>query len=187
LERRVGQRMLEPPMTDTPRDADSSVDDGAPDPGHLDRPLDQPDDGARRRAAQVGAALWLAFHVLVPLRYYVLPGHDPYDERFAWRMFSAVRVQRCEVTVEETILDTPRPVRLVTWLPMPWIALVERNRPAVQRGLLSFRCDAETRPRRVEVRSRCVEASGERARPIRRAIDCETRVITEDLLEEATP
>jgi hypothetical protein len=32
-----------------------------------------------------------------------------------------------------------------------------------------------------------MRTSKKRARPIRRAIDCETRVITEDLLEEATP
>lgn len=174
-------------MTDSPRAAPaatSSTVDLTPDPGHLDRPFDRPAERGWLRAAQLGAALWLSFHMLVPLRYYVLPDHDPYDERFAWRMFSAVRVQRCEVTVEETLFGEARPVRLSTWLPMPWISLVERNRPAVQRALLEFRCDSETNPARVEVRSRCVEASDEPAPPIRRAIDCQTRSITEEVLEE---
>jgi hypothetical protein len=182
--------MLGPPMTDSPRAAPEAPSEGhdlAPDPGHLDRAFDRPAERVWLRVAQVGAALWLAFHLLVPLRYYVLPDHDSYDERFAWRMFSAVRVQRCEVTVEETIVDAPRQVRLSTWLPMPWISLVERNRPAVQRGLLGFRCEAETHPRRVEVTSRCVEASGDPLPPIRRAIDCETRAITEEVLEGAAP
>jgi len=115
----------------------------------------------------------------VPLRYYVLSGHDPYDERFAWRMFSAVRVQRCSVAVEETLLGQPRHVQLSTTVPMPWIALVERNRPAVQRGLLQFLCDRSTEPTHVEIRSECVEANGERAPAIRRALDCESGELEE--------
>ncbi|MCS6857609.1 MAG: HTTM domain-containing protein, partial [Sandaracinaceae bacterium] len=38
-------------------------------------------------------SLWVMVHVLIPLRYYLWPGHDRYDERFSWRMFSAVRVE----------------------------------------------------------------------------------------------
>lgn len=166
-------------MTDTPREER----DALPDPGHLNRPLDRPSERSWLLAARLGAAAWLAFLVLVPLRYYVLPDHDPYDERFAWRMFSAVRVQRCEVEVTETLLGERRPVRLTTSLPMPWIALVERNRPAVQRGLLRFRCDGETDPSTVEIRSSCVEASGERAPTIRRALDCATGALTEEVVD----
>ena len=170
--------MTEPssqPSADVP-----STSEPAPAPGHLSRPPVR----ARLRAAQIGAALWLAYLLLVPLRYYALPDHDPYDERFAWRMFSAVRVQRCTVAVEETLLGEPRRVNLQTVLPMPWIALVERNRPAVQRGLLRFLCERPTEPTRVEVRSECTEASGERAPPIRRALDCESRTLVEERLDE---
>jgi hypothetical protein len=174
----LGPPMTGPPTTDTPREDR----DALPEPGHLDRPLDRPSARTWLLAARIGAAAWLAFLVLVPLRYYVLPDHDPYDERFAWRMFSAVRVQRCEVVVDETLLGEPRPVRLTSSLPMPWIALVERNRPAVQRGLLDFRCAGETEPSAVEIRSSCVEASGERAPTIRRTLDCGTGELTEEVV-----
>lgn len=161
-------------MPDAPND-----DDLRPDPGHLDRPLDAPSQRVWLRAAQIGAGLWLAFHVLVPLRYYALADHDVYDERFAWRMFSAVRVQRCQVAVDETGVAGSRRVQLATILPMPWIALVERNRPAVQREMLAHLCEQPTEPMRVEVRSECTEASGERAPTVRREIDCESGEITE--------
>ncbi len=159
------------------RDAATS---SAPAPGHVNRPLDRSADRVWLRAAQLGAALWLAYHLLVPLRYYALSDHDPYDERFAWRMFSAVRVQRCSVAVEETLGGQPRRVQLSTAVPMPWIALVERNRPAVQRGLLHFLCERSAEPTHVEIRSECVEASGERAPAIRRALDCESGELVEE-------
>ncbi len=151
-----------------------------PDAGTLNRPLDRPRDRVWLRAAQLGAALWLAYHLLVPLRYYVLPDHDSYDERFSWRMFSAVRVQRCEVVVEETVVDGRRRVNLQTVLPMPWIALVERNRPAVQRELLEFRCASSNHPTIVEIRSACIEPSGEPAPPLRRTLDCTSGELTEE-------
>lgn len=153
--------------------------------GHLNRPLDGPKDRPWRILAGLGAVLWLGFHVLVPARYYVLPGFDPYDERFSWRMFSAVRVQRCEVEVDETVLGEARRLRLETILPMPWIVLVERNRPAVQRELLRFLCRRATQPTRVDIRSNCVEASGEPAPRLRRAIDCATGAVEEERGEPA--
>ncbi|MFN7697840.1 MAG: hypothetical protein ACK6CU_31135 [Deltaproteobacteria bacterium] len=156
-----------------------------PAPGHLNRPLDTPNDRGWLRLVQVGAALWLAYHVLVPLRYYALPDHDPYDERFAWRMFSAVRVQRCEVEVTETTLGRERRVNLTTILPMPWIALVERNRPAVQRELLAYLCERPTEPSAVVVVSECTEASGERAATVRRAMDCASGAVTEGRGDDA--
>ncbi|MBW2464764.1 MAG: hypothetical protein JRH11_24155, partial [Deltaproteobacteria bacterium] len=33
---------------------------------------------------------FLAFQLLLPLRYYM--GSDEFDERFAWRMFSPIRM-----------------------------------------------------------------------------------------------
>jgi hypothetical protein len=165
--------------------ADSDDDAPAPAPGHLNRPFDAPRDRVWLRVAQVGAAVWLAYHLLVPARYYLLPGHDRYDERFSWRMFSAVRVQQCQIAVEETSLGEARRVNLTTILPMPWIALVERNRPAVQRNLLGYLCARPTEPSAVEVRSECVEPSGEAAPTVRRAIDCASGEITEERIGAA--
>lgn len=142
-----------------------------------------PDAPQRLLAVRIIAGVWVAFLVLVPLRYYVFPGHDPYDERFAWRMFSAVRVQQCETQVEETRFgEETRPISLTTSLPAPWISLLQRNRPAVVESFLNFRCESNVSPTRVSVRSRCTDVSGNELAPVTRRIDCETRTIetTED-------
>lgn len=161
-------------MSDAPNDAAPQ-----PDPGHLNRPLDAPRERVWLRAAQIGAGLWLAFHVLVPARYYALADHDVYDERFAWRMFSAVRVQECTTRVAETSVGGTRPVNLTTILPLPWIALVERNRPAVQRAMLEHLCDGPTSPSREEVTNVCQGAGEDDTITVQRSIDCESGAITE--------
>ena len=137
-----------------------------------------PDAPQRLLAVRILAGVWVAFLVLVPLRYYLLPGHDPYDERFAWRMFSAVRVQQCQTVVEETRFgEETRPINLQTSLPAPWISLLQRNRPAVIESFLNFRCESSMQPTRVSVRSQCTDVSGNDLPAIRREITCESRAI----------
>lgn len=132
----------------------------------------------RLLAVRIFAGVWIAFLLLVPLRYYVLADHDPYDERFAWRMFSAVRVQQCETRVEETRFgEETRPINAQTTLPAPWLSLLQRNRPAVIESFLKFRCDSSMQPTRVSVRSSCVDVTGEALAPVTREITCETRAI----------
>src|SRR6185369_4719609 len=77
--------------------------------------------GRARVWVLTGCALWLLVHVAIPLHYYYL-GDDLYDERFAWRMFSAVRLQRCEVVVTELARGSVRAVPLIQILPAPWTA-----------------------------------------------------------------
>jgi hypothetical protein len=160
--------------------------------GSLNEPTSGPGTEAQRLlAVRIFAGLWVAFLLLVPLRYYVLPDHDPYDERFAWRMFSAVRVQQCETEVEETLFgEETRPVNLQTSLPAPWISLLQRSRPAVVESFLQFRCESEAHPTRVSVESRCTDVTGSRLAPVRRSIDCESRaieVVVPSALEGAAP
>lgn len=171
-------------MSAAPHDEPLAHDGPAPQPGHLNRPLDGPRQHTLLIAVQIGAALWLAYHLLVPLRYYALPEHDVYDERFAWRMFSAVREQRCEVTIEQTVLGQERRVNLTTMLPMPWIALVRRNRPAVQHAVLEHLCEGPLDPSAAVITSECTTLSGERAPTLRRAIDCTSGEITESRANE---
>jgi|GEM_PF-1818599 len=147
--------------------------------GTLNTPIGGGTDGPQRLlAVRILAGVWVAFLVLVPLRYYVLPGHDPYDERFAWRMFSAVRVQQCQTEVEETRFgEERRPVNLQTSLPAPWISLLQRNRPAVVESFLNFRCESSMHPTQVSVRSRCTDVTGNDLPTITREITCESRAI----------
>ncbi len=50
-----------------------------------------------------GIALFVAIQLTLPILYYTRK--DPHDERFAWRMFSPMRMARCQPAA--TINDAP--------------------------------------------------------------------------------
>lgn len=79
----------------------------------------------------------------MPLRYYL--GGGGTDERFSWRMFSTVRMQRCTVVVDDTLereggRRDERRVDLGKLIHSAWINLLERGREAVVNELLAQRC-----------------------------------------------
>jgi hypothetical protein len=139
--------------------------------------LNAPPTGNDRIVALIGLAAWMALMIAIPLRYYV--GSDLYDERFSWRMFSAVRVQQCSLDAREVVSGHERPIALMEVLPAPWVSLLERNRPAVLRRFLTWRCASDARPSEVRLTHTCQDASGDPLPPIHRVIDCETRAIEE--------
>ena len=156
-------------------------------PGHGPRPpvaaeprsfVDAPLAGTTQRAALAVLCVWTIIQLAIPLRYYL--GDDLYDERFAWRMFSAVRVQECEIAVAETRDGREVALQPMTFLPAPWVGLLERSRPAVVRGFLDWRCEgldasAADAPDVVSVRSSCVDATGDPIPSVVRALTCEGR------------
>ncbi|MED5373476.1 MAG: hypothetical protein VX899_20825 [Myxococcota bacterium] len=77
-----------------------------------------------RRTLFIGGAL--LFQALFPLHYY-LGSSDPYDERFAWRMFSETRLLSCQVSyqVDGQELNLKREFHSA------WITLLKRGRPSV--------------------------------------------------------
>ncbi len=139
--------------------------------------LNAPPTGNDRLIALLGLGVWIAIMIAVPLRYYT--GGDTYDERFSWRMFSAVRVQQCSVSASEIVGDRERPIALMEVLPAPWVSLLERNRPAVLRRFLMWRCASSARPNAVRLTHTCQDASGDPLPPLHRVIDCGTHVIEE--------
>src|SRR5690349_9855363 len=67
-------------------------------------PPPQPAVAARRRTFENAfIALFLAFMLGMPLRYYM--GGRGFDERFSWRMFSTIRMLDCKATVVEDVAD----------------------------------------------------------------------------------
>lgn len=70
--------------------------------------------------------LFLALQVALPLQYYLLR-RDRHDERFAWRMFSPIRMVTCEVTM--TMDD--QPIVLGKEFHEAWLKLAERGRRTV--------------------------------------------------------
>jgi hypothetical protein len=99
-------------------------------------------------------SLFLAAQVVLPLRYYLGDG-DPNDERFAWRMFSDVRLVRCEGAFTEG----QKPVRLEQHFHVAWISLLHRGRQNVIRAMAARLCrDAPGVP--VSLRLRCRRPDG---------------------------
>lgn len=144
--------------------------------------IDAPVPPARRALVGGGIALFVVLQLAIPLRYYL--GDDLYDERFAWRMFSRVRVQECTASVTEdgraiTVLgESPARPGI---LPLPWFELIKRNRPAVIERFLSWRCDAgESAPERVRVTTVCRDTEGTELPPQFREMACASHEITDD-------
>jgi hypothetical protein len=138
-------------------------------------------EGAWRKRLPILGALWAALMLAIPLRYYL--GDDAYDERFAWRMFSAVRVQSCQAELEETRAANERVIPLMEVLPAPWAALLERNRIAVAISVLRWRCEQDG-VTNVRIRSTCRDASGQPLAATERRIDCDSSEITATRGEE---
>ena len=67
--------------------------------------------------------VFLLVQLLLPLTYY-FGRRDPHDERFAWRMFSPMRMARCAPKVS---IDG-RPVALGAEFHEAWISIAERGR-----------------------------------------------------------
>lgn len=88
------------------------------------------------------AWLWLlvAIQIAIPASYY-LRGRERDDERFAWRMFSGVRLKRCSVSVTRALADgSSQPVALERTLHSSWINALKRGRTSVIERYLAKQC-----------------------------------------------
>jgi len=108
--------------------------------------------------------LWLlvAIQIAIPASYYLVRD-DREDERFAWRMFSAVRLQRCEVDAFEGAALEPasglREIDLRRALHASWQRALERGRRSVIEQFLELRCRSG-QPAVALLERRCVAPSG---------------------------
>jgi hypothetical protein len=78
---------------------------------------------------------FLAAQLLIPLDYYVRR-RDPHDERFAWRMFSPMRMTKCRpsFTVDGA------PVELDAEFHEAWITAAKRGRASVIEAMAQRLC-----------------------------------------------
>lgn len=114
----------------------------------------------------------LLTQLVVPLRYY-LGFAEGDDERFSWRMFSTVRLQRCEMTVSDQHVgsDVKVPVQLKPILQVAWISVLQRYRPSVVEAFLRFRCQGEGMAA-AHYERRCVAPDGTSLPPNVLEMDC---------------
>lgn len=116
--------------------------------------------------------LWLlvALQVAIPASYYLVRS-EPDDERFAWRMFSAIRLKRCEVEAHEHVDGTERRVDLSRALHASWVRSLGRGRRAVISRFLATRC-VQPSVRYARLERRCTSPSGEALAPESYSYDC---------------
>lgn len=102
-----------------------------------------PTPGRPRRLASILITAVLLVSIGVPASYYV--SGETYDERFAWRMFSGKRAERCAVQVTETRLEGARETRTVLTLTRiihkAWESGLKRLRPDILQRFFEVRCD----------------------------------------------
>ncbi len=79
--------------------------------------------------------VFVVSQLLLPLHYYV-GRRDPHDERFAWRMFSPMRMTKCraEMTIDGT------PVALSSQFHEAWLEIAERGRFVVVEAMGAKLC-----------------------------------------------
>lgn len=135
---------------------------------------DAPVGRARRRALWI-IGLFVGLQLVTPLTYYLRD--DPYDERFAWRMFSAIRLHRCSPSASEARNGPLEPVDLERVIHRAWINTMGRNRQDVVEAYLERRCE-EDGVTRVELRNDCVTAEDIPLAPQNYTRDCGTGEVT---------
>jgi hypothetical protein len=86
--------------------------------------------------------VFVVAQLLLPLQYY-LTRRDPHDERFAWRMFSPMRMTRCtpKVTIDG------KPLELAAEFHEAWIQLAGRGRFVVLEAMGERLCREHPRAR----------------------------------------
>lgn len=117
---------------------------------------------------------FVAFQLVVPLTYYLRD--DPYDERFAWRMFSGVRLLGCRTEAMRVAPDGPERIDPRKLVHAGWVTLLRRNRRVVIDAFLERQCEDGVTVARLN--NYCTAMDGEQQEPIRYSIDCGSRVVT---------
>lgn len=121
-------------------------------------------------------AAFLVAQTLIPLHYYL--GDHPWDERFAWRMYSSVRVSQCRIQSFETRAGQREQTRISEHIHVAYASNIQRNRPRVAEAYLRWRCESDPSLEQAEVYNTCVDARGERIEPrLERRIFCESGFI----------
>lgn len=114
----------------------------------------------RNRKAVVFIHIFLAVQILAPLSYYSIRA-DRNDERFAWRMFSSVRMLRCAVEFR-TGPEAKPVVNLEGIFHQVWVRLAQRGRLEVIDAMARELCAREGDDPEVRVRVSCQRVDGAR-------------------------
>ena len=111
-----------------------------------------------RRGTLTFIHVFVAVQVALPLTYYVARD-DRFDERFAWRMFSAERSADCQPLFR--VGEATRPVALGGMFHEAWVTIAQRGRQDVL-DAMGRRICAENPGQPVRLNVTCELVTGER-------------------------
>lgn len=95
-----------------------------------------PPSGSSRTLRNLIIAAFLALQIGLPLSYYL--GDTPHDERFAWRMFSPVRLVTCQVELKDGA--TGQRIDPYAEMHVVWFNLMKRGRLPVVEAFAEHWC-----------------------------------------------
>jgi len=137
--------------------------------------VEPPEDSKRRLLISCAVAAVLIAEIAIPATYYF--GDDRFDERFAWRMFSDVRVYQCQLGAYDIHDGRGTPVNLPSTVHVAWINTMRRSREDVLQRFLRWRCE-DAVVDGVRIVNQCRTPEGESVPPVVREIECTTGHIT---------
>jgi hypothetical protein len=137
-----------------------------------------------RRMISLGIAVFLTWQVLLPLGYYRT--HDRRDERFAWRIFSALAIApwRCDVRVQEFTegASAGRDVDLSRTLHDAWTMALRQGQDAVAERVLRTRCASSASVTAVELLRVCRAPDTRPAPQMHVRLDCRSgTIVTQEM------
>jgi hypothetical protein len=92
--------------------------------------------------------------ILIPVHYYACNA-DKRDERFAWRMFSPTRVEKC--SAQFYVGDAPRAIRTSQHFHNAWVGVAQRGRRQVIEAMAQALCERNP-DTAVRVRVQCEQS-----------------------------
>jgi hypothetical protein len=143
-----------------------------------------------RRLIGLGIAVFLTWQVLLPLGYY--RAENRRDERFAWRIFSALAIApwRCDVRVQEFAdgasgdASGGRDVDLSRTLHDAWTMALRQGQDAVVERVLRARCASSASVAAVELSRVCSAPDARPAPQMRVRLDCRSgTIVTREMRE----
>ena len=112
------------------------------------------------RRESIAIHILLAVLILLPMHYYAC-NSDKRDERFAWRMFSPTRVEKC--SAQFFVGDEPRPIRTSQQFHNAWVGVAQRGRQQVIEAMAQALCERNP-DTAVRVRVQCEQSPGAASR-----------------------
>jgi hypothetical protein len=100
-------------------------------------------------------ALWLVVQLCLPLHYYLIRA-DEHDERFAWRMFSPLRMMRCSIEISVA----SQPIVITSEFHDAWEKVAQRGRRSVIAAMGQHLC-RKYPGKPVVARLRCTPIQGD--------------------------